>query len=383
MNPILENRISQKLKHKAEEQSLRTLRLCDPRDPRILNLASNDYLCLSRHPKVIKAAQEALSEFGSSASGSPVVAGYQPLHYILEETLKTWMHFPECMLWSSGFSANHNILSTLPKAGDIVLADRLMHVSALNGILESKARLIRYKHCDIDHLESYLKEHSSSGRLIFVLTESLYSMDSDYPDLKAIATLKEKYPFVWILDEAHAVGWYGPQGQGLAAHFRVENAVDILVATLGKALASQGAFVLLRDPKLKTFLINHSKDFIYTTYPSPANTAAATQAIKIIQSESSLYQKQYHQEAYQLRLKLKTHFPAIAINESPILPLIIGERQKTLQLAENFRKHAGILVGAIRPPSVPEGTSRLRISLNSHIQADALFQRIKPVLENL
>ena len=367
MNQWLSDRVAQGLEQKRSEAGIRSLRCSQDYT---LNLATNDYLDLARHPKVIQAATDALSRYGSSTSGSPVVNGYLPIHHQLEESFKSWLEYPSCLVWNSGYSANHNLLSLLPRKGDLVLADRYMHVSALAGVLQSGARMLRYNHNDTDHLEKLLAENTD--RNIFVLTESLFSMDGDWPDLQAIAELKNKYDFFWIVDEAHAIGWYG---KGLCAQAGVAEAVDALVTTLGKAFVSQGAISLFRDANIREYLLNFSKEFMYTTYPAPAGIAASIQAVELVQEELLPKQSEWLELASEIRRLLKLDHPY----NSPIIPFIVGDNTSVVQLGKRFNE-AGIRVGVIRPPSVPEGTARLRISINRNLSIQEFESTVLPVI---
>ena len=367
MNQWLSNRVADGLEQKRTEAGIRSLKCSQDYT---LNLATNDYLDLAHHPKVIEAATEALARYGSSTSGSPVVNGYLPVHQQLEESFKSWLEYPSCLVWNSGYSANHNLLSLLPRKGDLVLADRYMHVSALAGVLQSGARMLRYNHNDTEHLEKLLA--ANTDRNIFVLTESLFSMDGDWPDLKAIAELKNTYEFFWIVDEAHAIGWYA---KGLCAQAGVAEAVDALVTTLGKAFVSQGAISLFRDPNIREYLLNFSKEFMYTTYPAPAGIAASLQAVELVQSELLQHQSQWLELATEIRSLLGLDHPY----DSPIIPFIVGDNASVIELGKRFNE-AGIRVGVIRPPSVPEGTARLRISINRNLSTAAFESTVIPVI---
>jgi 8-amino-7-oxononanoate synthase len=213
----------------------------------VLNLSDNDYLALARDPDVVDASNRAARRYGVSASASPLVTGWSVLHAKLVETLCEWHRLPHGLLWNSGYAANSAILGALPKRDDLVLADRLIHHSMIAGILRSGARFKRYDHLRLDQLEEMLAGASSSSGTVFVATETVFSMDGDYPDLHRLAELKQRYGFVWIVDEAHALGWYGPQGAGMVRAAGVENAVDVLVGTLGKTLASGGAYSVFND----------------------------------------------------------------------------------------------------------------------------------------
>lgn len=377
MNTFYEQ-IEKTLKNCANTSRLRITQIqAEPK----LNLASNDYLGLSRNPLVLQGAIEALAKYGSSSSGSPVVASYLTIHEELENFLSTWIGLPYSLLWSSGYAANYNITATLPQKGDLIVADRLMHHSALRGAMDSEARLMRFPHNDLQALETLLEKHSPHFKTIFILTESLYSMDGDSPDLQSLANLKNRFPFIWILDEAHAIGWYGPSGNGLAAEHGVTESVDILITTLGKALASQGACSLFQQESLRAYCVNFAKEFMYTTYPSPANTGAAMAAGSLITNTLSKSSSQWKQETLQFKENLQALFPFIEKNDSPILPIILRSDAQTLKAGQFLREH-GILTGRIRPPSVPIGLSRLRLSLNSTINAQLWSDLLLPLLKN-
>ncbi len=343
-------------------------------NPEDLYLNLNDYLQLSRHPFIIQTAQKALERWGTSSGGSPAVGSYWPIHQALEDVLKEWCGFEYGLLWNSGYAANKALLSTLPQKGDVVLADRYVHNSLLLGMQETQAKLIRYHHLNLNHLEDLLRTYTHPDRTVFVVTESVFSMEGDYPDFSQMRFLKERYHFFWIVDEAHALGWYGPKGNGLVAKFGVEKHVDILVATLGKALASQGAFTLFHHPHLRSYLINRTPEFIYSTYLTPAATAASLAAIKVIQTEYMVHQSQWLSQTLKLKTRLKRLFPSVPLFDSPILPLVIGDPRTTLRLAAQLAERHHIYVGAIRPPSVPKDTSRLRLSLHCNLAFDSLAQ---------
>lgn len=377
MHPLLQKNIADYLAKRANAGLLRTLTASRVKqDTQGLYLNLNDYLQLSNHPAVIHAAQQALETWGTSSAGSPFVSSYWPIHEELEHALKEWCGFEYGLLWNSGYTANKALLSTLPQKGDVVLADRYVHNSMLLGVQETQAKLIRYHHLDLNHLEYLLSTHCHPHRTVFVITESVFSMEGDYPDLTQMSRLKERYPFFWIVDEAHALGWYGPKGNGIVATFDVAEHVDILVATLGKALASQGAFTLFHHPDLRTYLSNRTSEFIYSTYLTPAATAASLAAIKIIQTESILHQPQWLADTLKLKHQLKSFFPDLPLTNSPIIPLIVGDPNQTLDFAAKLAEQQQIYVGAIRPPSVPPNTSRLRLSLHCHLPFDELSQKL-------
>ena len=357
----------------------RRLRTSDPAKG-ILNLASNDYLGFSSDPRIQKAGQDAISKFGCSSSASPLVTGFGKAHRDLLALIESWYGFETGIVWNTGYGANQAMLGLLPKSGDLVLADRLIHNSMISGVLASDARLLRYRHCDLEHLEALLKKYAIDDRVLFVVTESVFSMDGDFPDLKGIADLKKKYGFFWILDEAHAVGWYGKEGSGLAEEYGVLDQVDVLVGTLGKALGSMGAYTLLHEKAISDYLVNFAGEFIYSTYLPPAYAAIATEAIRCVRKSSSL-RKTGRDLSTRVRMQLEQIGLNVVLSDSAIVSIQIGEVDRVVNLAKELESR-GILVGAIRPPTVPEGTSRLRISLKADL-AESSTNRLLGALEEI
>ena len=361
-HPSWIDRCRAELAERDQKQLRRRLRVTDPRAGE-LNLADNDYLDLARDPAVIAAATLAARQHGTSSAASPLVTGWRQPHARLVEALGTWHKFSSGLLWSSGYAANSAVLGTLPRKGDLVLADRLVHHSIVAGMLRSSARVQRYAHLRLDELEWRLAEakNSDPGRAIFVVTESVFSMDGDTPDLVRLAELKKRHGFCWILDEAHALGWYGPEGSGLARAAGVEGEVDVLVGTLGKTLASGGAYTLFHDEAVRDTLVNLAGEFIYSTALPPANAAAAGAAlerIKVLAAGQAAWQA----VSREFRAALRRDGWAAPEGESPIVPVRLDDEEAALSLAD-FLRAAGIRAGAIRPPTVPAGTSRLRFSL--------------------
>lgn len=375
---LVENRIEENLNQKQKRNLFREIKREGTNGIQI-NLASNDYLSLRKHEEVIRGSQEAIERYGTTSSGSPVVASYLPIHFELEEIFCDWIGMNAGLIWPSGFVANESILKELPQKGDLVLADEFMHFSALKGVIESGARLVRFSHNNMAELEEYLAEHSERSGQIFVVTESLYSMEGDYPDLGVIAKLKQRYGFYWILDEAHALGWYGPQGRGLAAHFGVVNSVDVLISTLGKALVSQGAVTLFRNKVLRDYFINNAKGLMYSTSPAPALVGAAIAAIGLIRNTVFKEQSRWLEDSSLFREELR-EFIDVPRGNSPIVPLIISDEKRMLKV-KKFLMNNGILTAGIRPPSVPQGKSRLRISLSRGLSSKFSREYIVPVFK--
>ncbi len=360
MNEALLQRLRQSLAQREGSSLRRKLTARTSADTRI-NLADNDYLGLSRDPVVVAAGVAALQEWGASSSASPLVTGYTEIHQQLEHTLAAWQGYAHGLVMNTGFSANSAVLGGLPKKGDLILADRLVHASMLDGIVASGARLRRFAHNDLDALELMLHEEPALDGVIFVVTESVYSMDGDSPDLKRLASLRKRFGFCWVLDEAHATGWYGSTGSGLQEAQGAFAAADIVVGTLGKGLGSQGAYVLSHAPEVRDALINFAGEFVYSTYLAPSCAAAALAAVERVKGMSG-ERAELHALSHAWRDGLIEAGFAVPSGDSPIIPLILGDSDVTLKYATALRA-AGFMVSAIRPPTVPVRTGRIRISL--------------------
>jgi len=333
-----------------------------------LNLCANDYFQLRHDPKVIEGAKKACEIYGTGSGASPLLSGFLPCHQSLLEQLCQWKHKSYGLLFNTGFMANQAVLKHLPGKNDLVLADKLIHHSIAQALVQGSARFKRYHHLDLEHLRELLDADFKNYETVFVVTESVFSMDGDYPDLKKLVELKKDYPFVLILDEAHGTGVFGETGGGLAEEMQVQDQVDILIGTLGKSLASMGAYILSDSSTIINFLVNRAGEFIYSTFLSPAQVGSAEIALQILQSAQE--KRRYLQEISRscrkiLNIEGGNNLP------SPIIPVLIGDPVKTLEL-RNHLLQKGIMVGAIRPPTVPPHTSRLRISLHTGVTAETL-----------
>ncbi len=364
----LGRRMSECLQEREASGLRRTLRVFAS-EAGVLNLADNDYMVLARDPTIAAAVARAAVDHGTSASGSPLITGWHAPHERLVETLCAWHGLPHGLVWSSGYAANASILGVLPERGDLVLADRLIHHSMVAGLLRSGARLKRYPHLDLVGLENEL-EQVEPGRTVFVVTESVFSMDGDYPDLIRMAALKRRFGFFWIVDEAHALGWYGPQGAGLVRAMGVERDVDVLVGTCGKALASGGAYALFNDPVVRDALVNLAGEFIYSTGVPPTTVAATDAAVGRIR-DLATEQLVWRAQSRAFRVELRADRWDVLDGDSAIVPVKLGAPETALSLVAALRK-AGVIAAAVRPPTVPTGTSRVRFSLKRTFgEADA------------
>jgi 8-amino-7-oxononanoate synthase len=330
-----------------------------------LNLSSNDYFQLRFHPQVLTGACRAAEDYGTGSGASPLLSGFLPCHRDLLDKLRQWKHKPCGMLFNTGFLANQAVLKHLPGKNDLVLADKLIHHSIAQALVQGQARFKRYRHLDLDHLEALLDKHQHDYETLFVVTESVFSMDGDHPDLKRLVELKRKVPFILVLDEAHGTGAYGPTGGGLAEEMNVLEEVDILVGTLGKALASAGAYVLTSSQTIVDYLTNHAGEYIYSTFLTPAQAGAASAAIDVLQQAVDM-RNALRTRAKKFRQQLVESGWDTNDFDSPIVPIVVGEAGETLKLRDHLLEH-GFLVGAVRPPTVPRGTSRLRVSLHSEV----------------
>jgi 8-amino-7-oxononanoate synthase len=371
------NRLNQDLNDRREKHLHREVRLYNNYQH---NLISNDYFQLRFHPKVIAGAKIACEKHGSGSGASPLLSGFLSCHQELLDEILNWKQKSSGMLFNSGFVANQAVLKHLPGKNDFVLADRLIHHSLAQALVQSPAKFKRYNHLDMTDLEALLQKNHKKYDTIFVVTESVFSMDGDYPDLKTLVALKKKFPFILLLDEAHGTGVFGEHGGGLAEEMNVLDEVDIIVGTLGKALASMGAYVLTNNPSIIDYLTNEAGEYIYSTFLPPSQVGAALESIKLI--------KTFDEQRKNLRSLSKYFREGLNQNsgemESPIIPVLIGDPQETIELRDQLLSK-GILVGAVRPPTVPANSSRLRISLHSKINealVDELLKLLDPWKKN-
>jgi len=364
---LLEQRLKKKLDRLREESLFRETRVFQ--NVRV-NLSGNDYFQLRFHQDVKDGARLAMEAFGTGSGASPLLSGFLPCHQNLLDTLLNWKHKPFGMLFNTGFLANQAVMKHLPGKDDLVLADRLIHHSIAQALKQGQARFKRYDHIDLDHLEDLLIKHGGKYETLFVVTESVFSMDGDYPDLIRLVELKRKIPFVLILDEAHGTGVYGKTGGGLAEAMSVLEEVDILVGTLGKSLASAGAYVLAKSETVVQTLTNVAGEYIYSTFLTPAQAGAATSAIEVVRKSDD--KRRYLKSlAQNFRRRLAETGWESNKFDSPIVPIVVGDANETLKL-RNLLLENEILVGAVRPPTVPRGTSRLRVSLHSEVTESQL-----------
>lgn len=349
----------------------------DGRD--LLSFCSNDYLGLANHPDVVNAMQEGANYWGVGSGASHLINGHTHAHHALEEELSAFTSRPRALLFSTGYMANMGVIAALCGRGDYVFEDRLNHASLLDGGLLSQARLQRFTHTDADALNSQLAQRTEGEKLI--VTDGVFSMDGDIAPLPELADVAKQHDAWLMVDDAHGFGVLGNQGAGSVEHFGLNTEdAPILIGTLGKAFGTFGAFVAGSE-ELIEYLIQKARPYIYTTALPPAIAEATRISLKLLQTEhwrreklQSLVQR-FRQGANELGLQLMESC-------TPIQPLLIGENDKAVTMSEALIKQ-GILISAIRPPTVPEGTARLRITFSANhrdVDVDQLLTALESVV---
>ncbi len=325
---------------------------------RIINFCSNDYLGLSQHPLVMARAAEYLDAWGAGSTASRLICGNYEIFSRLEEKIAHLKRAESALIFNSGFQANISVLPALADKNTLILSDRLNHNSLIQGCRLSGARVLIYEHNDLDHLARLLEENSKNGFCrIIIVTESVFSMDGDICDLSGIEVLSRQYGAFLMVDDAHATGVMGENGMGMTAGRKV----DLAMGTFGKACGSFGAYVTC-SAELRQYLINRCSGFIYTTALPPTVLGAVDAALDLI-PEMEAQRRTLMQNAKGLRASLNELGFHTENSATQIIPVIIGNEKDALSLSA-FLEEKNMLVTAIRPPTVPEGKSRIRISLS-------------------
>ena len=362
-------------------------------DKEYLNLAGNDYLGLAGNPALLQQFYAALDQenlveqFGMGSGASRLMTGNHEQYSRLEEGLAQYYHKDKALVFNSGYHINIGLLPALAQKGDLILADKLCHASLIDGMRLSGAKMIRYPHLDHDRLEQLLQKHCAGPpvphgqkkQTVFLVTESIFSMDGDCTDLPTLVRLKEQYGAILYVDEAHSVGVRGHRGLGLAEEQEVVDRIDLLVGTFGKAWGGQGAFVVCEET-IYNYLINTTRSLIFTTALPPVNIHWLNFILPIIRKMSKDRQ-QLAELARQLRYGL--HEAGLRTGgESHIVPVMIGDERQAVAVAEQLRQK-GFWVQAVRTPTVPRGTARLRLSLSASIKAEQLATLPKQIAEQI
>jgi 8-amino-7-oxononanoate synthase len=356
------------LEQRSEARLMRSLRpfardggwVVDEDGRRLLNLSSNDYLGLASHPALLEAGARAARR-RAGATASRLIVGTDPSYAALEAKLADFQGAEAALVFGSGYLANVGVVSCLVGRGDAVFSDTLNHASIIDGCRLSRATIHRYGHLDVDELEAMLQraERAGAGRKLIV-TESVFSMNGDVAPLAAIVELKERYGAAILVDEAHADGVFGPHGDGYAHELGVADQVDLHLGTFGKAFGAYGAYVAGRSLWMR-YLLNASRSFVFSTGLPPAVIAAVDAALDLVRDAHDL-RADLSAKAARFRARLSGLDLDTCGSSTQIVPLLVGESEAALVLAEAL-EDAGVLAVAIRPPTVPPGTARLRFSL--------------------
>jgi len=326
---------------------------------KLLNFSSNDYLALAADPRLADAASGAAQEEGWGSGASPLIMGHGRAHRRLEERLAEFEGTEAALVFSSGFAANAGTIATLVGPGDVVFSDRKNHASIWDGCRLSRADVRAFGHADCGHLEQLL-EKSGRYRRRLIVTDGLFSMDGDVAPLAELADLAERFGAMLFVDEAHATGVFGPHGRGTVEQAGLEGRAHVRVGTLSKGLGSIGGFVVGSQP-LIDWLVNRARPYVFSTASPGAAAAASTAALDIVRDEPNR-RETLSSRALSLRKRLTNDGWDIGPTTSQIIPVIVGEAGRAMQFASALGER-GLFVPAIRPPTVPEGEARLRISL--------------------
>ena len=338
----------------------------------VLLFSSNNYLGLANHPALKQAAQQAIEQYGCGSGASRLISGSMDIHHELEHRLARLKKTEAALVFPTGYHANIGVLSALMGPGDTIFSDSLNHASIVDGCRLSRADIRIYRHTDTAHLGELLQACPQVGQRLIV-TDSVFSMDGDLAPLAEIVTLAQQYDAWVMVDEAHATGVFGPKGGGLVEDLGLTGQVDIQMGTLGKALGCVGAFVA-GSHELIDWLVNRARSFVYTTAIPPAVASSVLAALDIVEREPERRQRLWDNTAF-LSAGLQTLGYTLGDSRSQILPVIIGDARATMLVANAILRH-GVFAHGIRPPTVPEGSSRIRVTpMATHTQ-DHLSQTL-------
>ena len=374
------------LEAKEKEQNKRSIKVYEPIDAvrvkrnnrEFLMMASNNYLGLTHDLRVQQAAKYAVEQYGTGSGGARLTSGTFPLFNELELGIADFKHTEQALVFNTGYMANVGTITALMNKNSIIISDELNHASIIDGCRLSGARIERYNHKDIEHAEHILKNYKSSHKMI--ITDGVFSMDGDIAPLDKLYELGKEYNALLMVDDAHSTGVLG-NGRGTAHHFGLTD-VDVQLGTLSKALGSVGGYVGGRK-ELIEYLVNYSRSFIFSTALSPADIGAALEALNIVKNEP-LVVKQLNENTAYMANKLQS-MGIECDDETPIFPIIVGDNERALSLAHELEAR-GIIITAIRPPTVPVGESRLRMTVtaaHSQEQLDYVANTLRDLLVDM
>lgn len=341
---------------------------------RFILLGSNSYLGLSVDPKVIQSAKIALEKYGTGSGGSRLVSGSFDLHRQLEEKLAEFKNTEAAILFSSGYLANIGTISALVGSDDIIYSDELNHASIIDGSRLSRSIVNIYRHLDLNHLEDLLESDKDKKCKKLIVTDTVFSMDGDLVQLPDLVNLAEKYGCMLMIDEAHATGVLGKRGSGATEHFGVEDRVPVVMGTLSKAVGSLGGYIA-GSKELIDFIRNRVRSYIFDTSLPPASLAASITAINIIENEP-----ERRDHLWNMVNKFKSGIQDTGLNMLPshsaIIPVLIGDAEPALNFARILREN-GVFTPAVRPPSVPHGMCRIRVTIMAKHTQDHIDQALE------
>lgn len=376
----MKERLRKELKEIREKGNYREIRYLKPlsagrilyNGKEMINLCSNSYLSLHSHPQVVKAAQSVIDEYGAGTCSSRSVSGSIDLYALLENEIAQFKGYEKGLIFSNGYMANIAIVSTLLDEDDTVYSDELNHSSIIDAIRLSRAERVIYRHLDMDDLERKLQDRQRRGQS-FIISETVFSMDGDVVGLDQLYQLKRRYGAHLIIDEAHATGIFGENGRGIEEVYGLSGSIDVQMGTFGKALGSFGAFVL-GDPIILEYLINRARTFMYTTALPASTLAAARAALSVVRNEPSVRKELWESISY-VRNRLSGLGFDLKKSEGPIVPIVIGEDAKAVDM-QKMLLEKGVFLQAIRPPTVAPGTSRLRLTVIRGLEKEDIEQAL-------
>ena len=385
MNQNLERKLKEELEELKKNNLIRTVddlrfisstKAIDKDNKEYLVFGTNNYLGLSHHPDVIKASKEA-SDYGTGSTGSRLTTGASFEARELEKNISEFKSTESTLIFNTGYMANLGVIYALAKENDIIFSDQLNHASIIDGTKISKAKVKIYKHRDTEDLERLIQivmneideknENQEQNPNFFIITDGVFSMDGDIAPLTELVEISKKYDCCLIIDDAHATGVIGKTGKGTIEYYKDKTGIDLTeyvdlqIGTLSKAFASEGGFVTGKQVYID-YLINKSRPFIFSTALSPATIASANTALNLLKENSKEYLKNLNDNTKLMRTLLTEAGLNVVEGETPIIPIIIGPAELANKLSDELKKE-GILVSAIRPPSVPKGESRLRLTV--------------------
>jgi len=341
----------------------------------VILLCSNDYLGLATHPAIIRSAVQATEHYGAGAGASRLICGTLPPHHQLEFSLASFKNTESALVFGSGYLANLGIIPSLIGRNGLILADRLCHASLIDGCRLSRADVRIFRHRDSTHVESLLKRRPKN-RPTLLVTDGLFSMDGDLAPLAELAALAKQYDALLYVDDAHGTGIMGRTGRGTLEELGVEHEIPFHMGTLGKALGSSGAYVVGSRETID-YLLNTVRPFIFTTAPPPGTVAAAIASLEVIQREPERRARLWanRQRVFHALQDLGFQLTATV---SPILPILIGDARQALAFSERLLE-LGVYAPAIRPPTVPNDTSRIRLTVTSEHTPDQLDEALRAI----